>query len=102
MQTGRLGQSACLILRRMPHTFRWVEPVPGPAGYFANGGFRNVGGLPRSMVFVPRHVDGVPDPSRNRGIFLSDMADHMARRCGHNRHSKNEHGGNHSGQSKHD
>lgn len=76
--------------------------VPGPAGYFANGGFRNVGGLPRSMVFVPRHVDGVPDPSRNRGIFLSDMADHMARRCGPNRHSKNEHGGNHSGQSKHD
>ena len=30
-----------LILRRMAHTLRRVEPVPGPAGYFANGGFRN-------------------------------------------------------------
>lgn len=54
MRTGRLGQSACLILRRMPHTLRRVEPVPGPAGYFANGGLWNVGGAYRGPWFSCR------------------------------------------------
>lgn len=88
MRTGRLGRSACLILRRMPHTLRRVEPVPGPAGYFANGGSGTESGPGGDG---PRHSGGrrpitrpainVPKPNAIDGYRRSWMPTRWLKCC---------------------